>query len=86
MPMHARVFAMSCLVAAAMLPACHRGAQGVRAGEARAHHNHATVLHRGRLPEGVIPRLYDLALTLDPNAERFAGTVAIAVELSLIHI
>lgn len=35
----------------------------------------------GRLPDGAVPKHYDLALTLDPNAERFMGQVSISVDL-----
>ena len=39
----------------------------------------------GPLPEGVVPRRYDVTLTLDPELPTFHGTVAIAVELREPH-
>jgi len=36
----------------------------------------------GRLPEDVTPRAYDLALSIDPAAERFSGEVTIEIELA----
>lgn len=35
----------------------------------------------GKLPEGATPRLYEVHLTLDPNAERFHGVLDVAVDL-----
>lgn len=35
----------------------------------------------GRLPEGVTPLRYDLALTIDPRQERFAGVAKIKIKL-----
>ncbi|MGF1454408.1 MAG: M1 family metallopeptidase [Alphaproteobacteria bacterium] len=35
----------------------------------------------GRLPEGVAPTAYDVAMTIDPREDRFSGTVTISVSM-----
>lgn len=39
----------------------------------------------GKLPEGVAPRLYDVHLTLDPNATEFQGVADVAIDLLEPH-
>lgn len=51
------------------------------AGPAPDHVASQAVPQTARLPDGAVPKHYDLALTLDPNAPRFFGQVSISVEL-----
>lgn len=61
-----------------MQPACRPSANMAqlqpKAGQSVAH-------YPGKLVDGVTPRLYDVHLTLDPNAQGFTGVVDIAVDL-----